>query len=71
MLYSQISDAVVKQMKQAKESNLFKFLSTNDLTQKATDYFKELLNFNLDYELYNARWSNWVRPHPELYPWRR
>ncbi|MEK7719540.1 MAG: acyl-CoA dehydrogenase family protein, partial [Bacteroidota bacterium] len=51
MLYSQISDAVVKQMKQAKESNLFKFLSTNDLTQKATDYFKELLNFNLDYEL--------------------
>ncbi|MCX6222945.1 MAG: acyl-CoA dehydrogenase family protein [Bacteroidia bacterium] len=51
MLYSQISDAVVKQMKQAKESNLFKFLSTNDLTQKATDYFKDLLNFNLDYEL--------------------
>jgi hypothetical protein len=51
MLYSQISDAVVKQMRQAKESNLFKFLSTNDLTQKATDYLKEMLDFNLNFEL--------------------
>jgi len=51
MLYSQISDAVVKQMKQVKESNLFKFLNTNDLTQKATGYFKELLDFNLNFEL--------------------
>ena len=51
MLYSQISDMIVKQMKQAKESNLFKFLNTNDLTQKATDYLKELLDFNLNFEL--------------------
>ncbi len=51
MLYSQISDAVVKQMKQAKESNLFKYLKTNGLTRKATDYLKEFLNFNLNFEL--------------------
>jgi len=51
MLYSQISDAVVKQMKQAKESNLFSFLKNNDLTQKATDYLKDKLDFNLNFEL--------------------
>jgi hypothetical protein len=51
MLYSQISDAVVKQMKQVKESNLFKFLNSNELTTKATDYLKELLDFNLNFEL--------------------
>ncbi len=51
MLYSQISDAIVKQMKQAKESNLFKFLNSNDLTGKATGYFRELLDFNLNFEL--------------------
>ena len=51
MLYSQISDAVVKQMKQLKEFNLFNYLNTNNLTSKATDYLKELLNFNLNLEL--------------------
>lgn len=51
MLYSQISDAVVKQMKQAKESNLYQFLSSNDLTAKATGFLKEMLNFNLNLEL--------------------
>jgi hypothetical protein len=51
MLYSQISDAVVKQMKQAKESNLYKFLNQNDLSKKATGYLKDLLDFNLNMEL--------------------
>ncbi|MEI6276418.1 MAG: acyl-CoA dehydrogenase family protein [Prolixibacteraceae bacterium] len=51
MLYSQISDAVVKQMKQFKESNLYNYLNGNDLTSKATEYLKELLNFNLNFEL--------------------
>jgi len=51
MLYSQISDAVVKQMKQAKESNLYQFLSSNDLTEKATGFLKEMLDFNLNFEL--------------------
>lgn len=51
MLYSQISDAVVKQMKQFKEFNLFNYLNNNNLTSKATDYLKDLLNFNLNLEL--------------------
>jgi hypothetical protein len=51
MLYSQISDAVVKQMKQAKESNLYQFLSSNNLTGKATGFLKELLDFDLNFEL--------------------
>ncbi len=51
MLYSQISDAIVKQMKQMKESNMFNFLKANDLTTKATDYLKELLDFDLNFEL--------------------
>ena len=38
-------------MKQAKESNLLKFLNGNDLTGKATGYFRELLDFNLNFEL--------------------
>jgi alkylation response protein AidB-like acyl-CoA dehydrogenase len=51
MLYSQISDGIVKQMKQLKESNLFNFLSGLDLTSKATDYLKDMLNFELNFEL--------------------
>lgn len=51
MLYSQISDAVVKQMKQARESNLFKYLNSYNLTAKATLYLKDLLDFNLNFEL--------------------
>jgi hypothetical protein len=51
MLYSQISDAVVKQMKQARESNLFKYLNSYNLTAKATHYLKDLLDFNLNFEL--------------------
>ncbi len=51
MLYSQISEGIVKQMKQFKESNLYIFLNTNNLTAKATDYLKDMLNFNLNFEL--------------------
>ncbi len=51
MLYSQISDSVVKQMKQARVANLFEFLKTNELSQKTSDYFKGLLNFNINFEM--------------------
>ena len=51
MLYSQISDALVKQMKQFKESNLYNYLNSYNLTSKATDYLKEMLNFDLNFEL--------------------
>jgi hypothetical protein len=38
-------------MKQFKESNLYHFLNSYDLTSKATGYLKEMLNFELNFEL--------------------
>jgi len=51
ILYAQVSEAVVKLMKQAKETNLFQFLKNYSLTGKSVDHIKELLNFNLDMQL--------------------
>lgn len=48
MLYSQISEAVIKMMKRKKELNLFKFLEDFDLTTKSAAYFKKELNFTMD-----------------------
>lgn len=51
ILYAQISEAVVKLMKQAKENNLFQFLKNLSLTSQSAEYMKEILNFNLDMQL--------------------
>jgi len=51
MLYAQITEGVLKLMKQAKESNLFQFLKNYSLTSKSVEQIKELLNFNLDMQL--------------------
>ncbi|MCL3781283.1 acyl-CoA dehydrogenase [Prolixibacteraceae bacterium JC049] len=51
MLYTQISDLILKKMKQKKESNLFHFLKDFDLTAKASDFFKKELNFSIDFNL--------------------
>jgi hypothetical protein len=51
ILYTQISEAVLKLMKQAKETNLFKFLKDFSLTTKSANQLKELLNFNLDLQI--------------------
>ncbi len=51
ILYAQISEAVVKLMKQAKETNLFQFLKNFSLTAKSVEHIKEILNFNLDLQL--------------------
>lgn len=51
ILYAQISEAVVKLMKQAKENNLFQFLKNYSLTEKSVEHIKEILNFNLDMQL--------------------
>ncbi len=51
ILYVQISEAVIKLMKQAKESNLLNFLKSFALTSKSTDYLKELINFQLNFQL--------------------
>ncbi|ANW95653.1 acyl-CoA dehydrogenase [Wenyingzhuangia fucanilytica] len=51
MLYTQISEAVMKLMKRKKITNLFDFLKEYDLTIKSSEFFKEILNFNLNMEL--------------------
>ncbi|MGY0038705.1 acyl-CoA dehydrogenase family protein [Pedobacter sp. NJ-S-72] len=48
MLYAQISEIIVRQMKKQKESNLFDFLSTLKQTAEACLYFKNELSFTLN-----------------------
>jgi len=47
MLYSQISEMIIRAMKKKKKSNLLEFLKSLDLTAQACDYFKKDLNFNI------------------------
>jgi alkylation response protein AidB-like acyl-CoA dehydrogenase len=51
MLYAQISESLVKLMKQAKESNLYRFLQDFRLTKHAARSMKDLLSFDLDMQL--------------------
>lgn len=51
ILYAQISDSLIKLMKQSKEQNLFQFLQNYRLTKFAARSMKDLLNFNLDMQL--------------------
>lgn len=51
ILYTQISDSLMKMMKKAKESNLFKFLKGLDLTSKSAISLKEMLDFDLNSNL--------------------
>ncbi len=47
MLYSQISEGIVKQMKRAKERNLATFLGGFERTARSVDMFKKHLDFSL------------------------
>lgn len=51
ILYQQISESVLKKMRRLKSKNLFGFLSRETLTERAADYFKEHLQFNIDFQL--------------------
>nr|WP_319400819.1 acyl-CoA dehydrogenase family protein [uncultured Carboxylicivirga sp.] len=48
MLYSQISEGVLKLMRKSKLHNLFEFFKGFDLTQKASEMTKDLINFKVD-----------------------
>jgi acyl-CoA dehydrogenase len=48
MLYTQISEMVLKIMTRKKIMNLSEFLSNYELTKNVTDYFKSVLNFTTD-----------------------
>jgi len=51
ILYAQISDSLIKFMKSMKEINVWEFLKNHPLTLRAGDYLKELLNFNIDFQM--------------------
>ncbi len=51
ILYAQISEGIIKLMKRAKENNLYRFLKNYDLTEKASDYLKEITSFNLNFQM--------------------
>ncbi|MFO8100530.1 MAG: acyl-CoA dehydrogenase family protein [Salinibacter sp.] len=51
VLYQQISEAVLKSMRQMKERNLLSFLEEHDLTRRASDYFSDTLDFEVDQSL--------------------
>ena len=51
ILYAQISEGIVKLMKRAKENNLFHFLKTYDLTSNASDFIKDHINFNVNFQM--------------------
>lgn len=55
ILYQQISESVLKNMRRLKLKNLHKFLSEFKLTQRASDYFSELLDFQIDHQLAQDR----------------
>lgn len=48
ILYAQISEALLKQMKVAKQNNLYSFLKDYKLTRRASDRLKPLLQFEID-----------------------
>ena len=50
ILYHQIAETIMKEMKKQKETNFYAFLSQFDLTQKIAGCYKHLLNFKLKVE---------------------
>lgn len=55
ILYQQISESVLKRMRRMKLENLYKFLSDFKLTERASDYFSELLDFKIDNKIAQDR----------------
>lgn len=51
VLYAQITEAVMKRMKKARENNLFRFLRHYRHTEKAAMNIKEVLSFDLNMQL--------------------
>ncbi len=48
ILYQQISEAVIKSMRELKLNNLYEYLSDYKLTEHAAEYLEEVLNFEVD-----------------------
>jgi alkylation response protein AidB-like acyl-CoA dehydrogenase len=48
ILYAQIAESLLKQMKASREKNLFRFLNTFDLTHRASGLLKDMVDFEID-----------------------
>lgn len=51
ILYQQITESVLKMMRKTPSASLYDFLKGYTHTEKAADYFKDILNFRVDYTL--------------------
>jgi alkylation response protein AidB-like acyl-CoA dehydrogenase len=51
ILYTQISESLIKFMKTVKETNVWEFLKVHPLTFRSVDHLKELLNFTIDFQM--------------------
>ncbi len=51
ILYAQISESILKLMKRTRETNLFQFLHGYDLTNRASEYIKDHVNFNINFQM--------------------
>ena len=51
VLYQQITEAVLKSMRQMKEKNLQTYLEDHELTSRAVEYFNDTLSFEVDQSL--------------------
>ncbi len=48
ILYEQLTQAFMKGMRRVKETNLYRYLKQDDLTARAADHLRELLDFEVD-----------------------
>lgn len=51
ILYQQISESVLKEMRRLKLNNLYEFLTDYNLTERASEYFSDVINFKVDSQL--------------------
>lgn len=51
ILYQQIAESVLKSMRKLKEVNLYKFLKDFEFTSQSAEYFKTVLNFEIDLKI--------------------
>jgi alkylation response protein AidB-like acyl-CoA dehydrogenase len=48
ILYEQLTQAYLKGMRRVKETNLYRYLKSETLTERAADYFRDVLDFEVD-----------------------
>ena len=48
MLYAQIAEQIVKMMHRTKQTNLYEYLKSHDLSADIVDRFKKVINFNIE-----------------------